>query len=114
MMATTRPARFALTRLVKRSSTAVKVMYTSPATKEAKIWRSGPPTLTCLPAGRFGLMLPVREIAVFSLSGTVGQALATVKQIGSEPPVRAGGSPIYFLREQNHIVGVSTDKAGKT
>src|SRR5215207_1504244 len=74
MMATIQSALLAPTRVVKPLSIAVKVTYTSPATKEAKILRSGPPTLMCPPAGRFGLMLPLREIAVFSLGGIVEQA----------------------------------------
>ncbi len=67
-----RPAQFAPIRLVNPLLTEVKDTFTSPATKApAKDLSYGQPTSTCHPAGHSGLMLRIREIAVFRC-GSVG------------------------------------------
>src|SRR6266542_4587710 len=98
MMATIRPAALAPTRLVKSLPIVVKVTYTSPATKEAKTLSSGQSPLTCLPAERFGLMLPIREIAVFSLRGIVEQALRPLSKSGQGRLFTLGGPDLPISR----------------
>ena len=53
-------------------------------------------------------MLPIREIAVFSLRGMVEQGLRPLSKSGQGCLFTLGGPDLpIFSREQNQIVGVS-------